>query len=272
MSTNPKGIKYITLLKGNKTPALVKDFNFHLAENDFKNVKFSLQLYNVVNGEIEYAITKQPIPVTLKTNEKGWIKMDLSAYDIVTKGDVLVVLTNNGFSGTKKRKKLYFSLAEDHQNYQPLLVGRSSWKTEIWEKGFIMYLGVEQKADALGKIQREAHINNGLYTNSSNNMSIDLSPRKIVETAINRLKDNYLQKPHNADLFFRYSSLNQADSLGYQSEALLKFYDSAGYQKRGWRNATSSRYVKLEQGRILVGEQADKMELKECLSFGRMNQ
>ena len=266
MSTNPKDIKYITLLKGNKRPALVKDFNFHLAENDFKNVKFSLQLYNVANGEIEYAITKHPIPITLKADEKGWIKMDLSTYDIVTKGDVLVVLTNNGFSGTKNRKKLYFSLAEDYQNYQRLLIERSSWKTKIWEEAFIMYLSVEQNVDGIGKIERKenkGNINNNVAANKPNNTLVDLSARKIVETAIDRLKDNYIQKPYNADLFFRYSSLNQADSLGYQSEALLKFYDSAGYQKRGWRNAASTRHIKLEQGQILVGKQADKMELEE---------
>jgi len=70
LSTNPNGIKYVTVLKGNTTPALIKDFNFHLAENDFKNVKFSLQLYNIVNGEIGYAITKQPISLTLEDGQQ----------------------------------------------------------------------------------------------------------------------------------------------------------------------------------------------------------
>ncbi|MFK7979718.1 MAG: M56 family metallopeptidase, partial [Saprospiraceae bacterium] len=148
LSTNPKGIKYITVLKGDKTPALIKDFNFHLAENDFKNVKFSLRLYNIVDGEIGYAITEQPIPLTLADDQKGWIKMDLSAFNIVTKGDVLVVLTNNGFSGTKRRKKLYFSFAKKHEDYQPLLA--ESRKSKIWEKAFMMYLGIERMPDKVG--------------------------------------------------------------------------------------------------------------------------
>ncbi len=89
------------------------------------------------------------------------------------------------------------------------------------------------------------------------------SAEKIVEAAITKLKDNYLQKPYNANLFYRHSSLNKQDSLVYQSESILKFYDSKGYRKRGWRNVASSRYAKLEQARITVGKQEKKMELQE---------
>lgn len=87
------------------------------------------------------------------------------------------------------------------------------------------------------------------------------SVRKIVEAAINSIEANYIQKPYTANLFFRYSNANKFDSITYQFESLLKFYDSKGYQKRGWRNAVSSRYARLEQGRITVGKQNEIIEL-----------
>ena len=48
---------------------------------------------------------------------------------------------------------------------------------------------------------------------------------------------------------------------------MYNFYDSNGYHKKGWRNAASSRYAKLEQGRILIGEQKEDMVLKELGQF-----
>lgn len=155
MNTSPKGTQYITVLNGGDKPALVKEFNFHLSVNDFKNLEFDLQLYNLVDGDIKYAITKSPIPITVEKGS-GWVKVDLSNYKIVSKGKVLVVLENKDFSGTKNRKKLYFSLTENHQEYQHLISANFEWKTKrILERDFVMYLGVEQAEEALQKIDSQ---------------------------------------------------------------------------------------------------------------------
>ncbi|MEL7122843.1 MAG: hypothetical protein AAFO07_25575, partial [Bacteroidota bacterium] len=75
--------------------------------------------------------------------------------------------------------------------------------------------------------------------------------------------DNYIQNAYNSNLFFRYSVLGHKDSLLYQSESILKFYDSKGYQKRPWRRAAATRFAEIRQGRILVGKTKQKLKLEE---------
>jgi len=432
MNYGLKGTQYITVLKGNKQPALVKGFNFHLSRNDYKNLVFDLQLYNLVDGNIAHSITKSPIPITVQSGN-GWVKVDLSNYGIVTEGEVLVVLENKDHSGTKKGKNLYFSLTDNHQVYQHIISANYEWKTKrILERDFIMYLDVEQPLEvsenledgrengALGYFikwkdgknsykvwtygdfktyQKAPYIevlspdgmvvielienkmvsnktclfvitkapHNGLFvqnfkdgeinnfvgdikkndplfllpankknwvflstiedgwgeenlpnifwelgrlttgnsdyqpttekdtewwsviqaqqaiianrfrvltTNFENEeelkakgiRGVKLSNRKasrIMANAIDKIADNYIQQPHSANLFYKYSSFNKFDSLGYQSESVLKYYDSKGYKKGGWRNVTAARYAQLEQSRIIVGDDKNRKELYE---------
>lgn len=249
----PKGTQYITLLKSKAQPALIKAFNFHLSKNDFDNLYFELQLYNVVDNEIQYAITKSPIFIQVNKGS-GWIKKDLSSYGIISQGDVLVVLENTHFSGGKKGRGLYFSLTDDYETYEPII-------SSILDQAFIMNLDIEQDPNRVGLLEQKAN-KNVLQPKVSSNAA-----KAIIKTAVNRLTDNYIQKSHTADLYFRYSSLSPSDSLAYQSEAKLKFFDSKGYQKRSWRNAASSRYAKLEEGRVVVGEQKESLELEELGRF-----
>jgi len=90
-----------------------------------------------------------------------------------------------------------------------------------------------------------------------------ISAKKIVEAAIARLEQNYLQSSYNATLFFRYSSLTPSDSIRYQSESILNFYDAQGFQKRGWRKAASNRFAELQQARIVTGPEQEQLQLRE---------
>ncbi len=257
----PNGTQYMTVLEGNTQPALIKAFNFHLSKNDFVNLSFELQLYNVVDNEIQYAITKSPIPIQIKEGS-GWIKKDLSTYGIVTQGNVLVALENTDFSGPKNEKGLYFSLTDDYEVYEAIISSMFKWKNQrILEQAFVMNLEIEQHSDKIGLLEK------GASERISQPKVSSVSAETIVKTAINKLTTNYIQKPHSADLYYLYSSLSPSDSLAYQSEAVLKYYDSKGYQKRGWRNAATSRYAKLEEGRVIVGEQKEQMELSELGRF-----
>jgi len=122
---------------------------------------------------------------------------------------------------------------------------------------FVMNLEIEQQPDKIGGLEKSTSKIRLQPEVSS------VSAEAIVKAAVNKLSDNYIQKPHTADLYYRYSSLSPSDSLAYQSEAVLKYYDAEGYQKRGWRKAASSRYAQLEQGRITKGEQGKAMKLEE---------
>lgn len=94
-----------------------------------------------------------------------------------------------------------------------------------------------------------------------------LNAKDIVKAAINRINENYWQQPHNTELFYRLKISGPNGQLSHHSEALLDFYDSEGYKKRGWRKVTKARFTKLKQGRIVVGEYADFME---GLGLGRI--
>lgn len=89
----------------------------------------------------------------------------------------------------------------------------------------------------------------------------------IIKTAINRIPHNYIQGHYSADLFYRKKILDSKDSLVYQSEALLDFYDAKAYQKTNWRENAKSRYAKLNQARILAGKTSDKPKLEELNSI-----
>jgi len=89
------------------------------------------------------------------------------------------------------------------------------------------------------------------------------SAKKIVEAAIKRIDKNYVQEAFNASLFFRHTSYTEEDSISYQSESMLDFYDSKGFQKRGWRNNVRSRYAQLKQARITTSQNEEVGELNE---------
>jgi len=89
--------------------------------------------------------------------------------------------------------------------------------------------------------------------------------KKIVIAAINHLSTNYIQQAYNANLFFRYSVLNKNDSLLYQSESMLNYYDSKGYKKAGWKKVTGTRYGQVDQYRITHGEKKKNLTLNELI-------
>ena len=153
MNTNPIGNKYMTLIKGTDEPVQLKKFNFHLSENDYKNLQYELSIYNVVAGDIKQSILQNPIRITIPAGT-GWIEKDLSAYNIVSQGDIFIVLENKGFASGKRKKKLYFSLSEDHQNYTPILADNRNHKTKIWETAWVMYFDVTGSTDAFGDINK----------------------------------------------------------------------------------------------------------------------
>ena len=142
--TNPIGNKYTTLIEGSGEAIVLKDFNFHLSKNTFKDLECELYLYNVKEGNIQHSILKQPIPIKVAKGG-GWIRKDLSAYNIVSQGDVLVVLKSTDFSGSKRGKSLYLSIADDYEQYEPIIGRKMSWekkfwKSDFWEMAFVMYL------------------------------------------------------------------------------------------------------------------------------------
>ena len=139
---SPIGKKFTTLIQGGKEAVVLKDLNFHLGVNTFKKLEFELTLYQVVDGNIKHAIIQEPIPISISEGA-GWIQKDLSNYNIVSQGDIYVVLENIGFSGAKRGKTLYLSVSADSGSYEPVLkestvLSKKFWERNFWELPFTM--------------------------------------------------------------------------------------------------------------------------------------
>ena len=76
---NPVGKKFTTLIQGGKEAVVLKDFNFHLGVNTFKELQFELTLYQVVEGNIKQAIVPEAIPISISEGA-GWIRRDLVSH------------------------------------------------------------------------------------------------------------------------------------------------------------------------------------------------
>lgn len=86
-----------------------------------------------------------------------------------------------------------------------------------------------------------------------------LNAKDIVKAAVNRIPNNYIQSPHNTQLFFRLKYTGGDGKVNYHAESILDFYDAKGYQKKGWRGITQSRFAKLKQGRVILGDKSDEI-------------
>ena len=160
---SPVGRRFNTLIKGGKEATVLKDFNFHLGVNTFNSLEFELTLYQVVDGNIQHTIVQQPIPISVEQGA-GWIRKDLSKFNIVSKGDILVMLENTGFLGPKRGRTLYLSI-DDDETYEPLLkestlLGKKFWERKFWELPFIMYLTAEGEGVSTSALPHNSDRNN----------------------------------------------------------------------------------------------------------------
>ncbi|TGE04678.1 alpha/beta fold hydrolase [Hymenobacter fodinae] len=71
---------------------LLQDFNFHVAFNRFKSVKFRLNLYSVKAGLPDQPLLTQDIRFDV-TQPRGWVKVDLRPYHIFLQGHREVAAT-----------------------------------------------------------------------------------------------------------------------------------------------------------------------------------
>jgi pimeloyl-ACP methyl ester carboxylesterase len=71
---------------------LLQDFNFHVAFNRFKSVKFRLNLYSVKAGLPNKPLLTQDIRFDV-TQPRGWVKVDLRPYHIYLQGHKEVAVT-----------------------------------------------------------------------------------------------------------------------------------------------------------------------------------
>lgn len=71
---------------------VLQDFNFHVAFNRFKSVRFRLNMYSVKGGLPNQSLLTQDIQVVV-TQPRGWVKVDLRPYHLFLEGHKEIAVT-----------------------------------------------------------------------------------------------------------------------------------------------------------------------------------
>lgn len=91
----------------------IKDLNFHVTSNQFKSLKFRVNIYKIENGLPTDLIIHDNIIFEIKDGFLGWVKVDLEPYDInLKKEHEEVAVTIQWLESVKENKKSkYFSVS-----------------------------------------------------------------------------------------------------------------------------------------------------------------
>ena|SRR5437879_3613854 len=73
-------------------PALLENFNFYVSGNNFKYIKFRLNIYSLTNNLPDTLLFNNEILASVKDFKTGWVQIDLRPYHMVVKSDFAVTL------------------------------------------------------------------------------------------------------------------------------------------------------------------------------------
>lgn len=91
----------------------IQNLNFNITSNNFKSLKFRVNIYKIENGLPKDLIIQKNIVFEIKDNFLGWFKVDLEPYDIYLKEEVEeIAVTIQWLESVKASKKSkYFSIS-----------------------------------------------------------------------------------------------------------------------------------------------------------------
>ncbi|MCC4212017.1 hypothetical protein [Leeuwenhoekiella parthenopeia] len=91
----------------------LQDLNFNITSNDFKSLKFRVNIYKVENGLPTDLIINQNIIFEIRDTYLGWFKVDLQPYDIYIKDGIEeIAVTIQWLESVKTRaNSKYFALS-----------------------------------------------------------------------------------------------------------------------------------------------------------------
>jgi hypothetical protein len=79
-------------IKSKQYPALLNNFNFYVSGNNFKYIKFRLNIYSLKNNLPDAFLFNDEILISLKDYKTGWNQIDLTPYHMVVKADFAATL------------------------------------------------------------------------------------------------------------------------------------------------------------------------------------
>ncbi len=77
---------------GTKKPSLLTEFKFFIKENNFKKVKFRINIYSIKDNKPNKRLNNLDIFTEVDNNLKDWVIIDLTPFDIVTQQDIILTV------------------------------------------------------------------------------------------------------------------------------------------------------------------------------------
>lgn len=77
---------------GKKKSSLLKEFKFYIKKNNFEKTKFRINIYSIKNNIPFKRINTTDIFTEAEKNITGWIKVNLTDYDITVNKDIIVTV------------------------------------------------------------------------------------------------------------------------------------------------------------------------------------
>lgn len=75
-----------------KSSALLKSVNWYISANNFRNIKFRVNIYSVKNNMPHSLFTDEQIFGSVGDFKTGWIQLDLEPYNIKVKDDFIIAI------------------------------------------------------------------------------------------------------------------------------------------------------------------------------------
>jgi CarboxypepD_reg-like domain len=79
-------------IKSGKADAYLKDINWYFSANNFKLIRFRVNVYSLKNNMPDTLLTDKEIFALVEDYKTGWIKFNLEPYNILVNGDFIITL------------------------------------------------------------------------------------------------------------------------------------------------------------------------------------
>ncbi len=113
-----------------KRKAWVKDLNWYVSINNFKTIKFRVNIYSVKNDMPDTLICRRQILATVNDGKTGWIKIDLRPYEVIVNSDFIITLQWIG--GTLYKKEVPLTMLPEalsfSKNQYVRMASQDKWK------------------------------------------------------------------------------------------------------------------------------------------------
>lgn len=112
-------------------PARLQNLNFYVSRNNFKYVRFRVNLYSIKHNMPDTLLFNKDILVSLNNHKTGWTQVDLAPYHLVLKDDCAVTLQWVDYNKDMVAAPLILipaSLSLSHINYYRA-AGQDKWKS-----------------------------------------------------------------------------------------------------------------------------------------------